>query len=190
MALRLGELFAHSCREQRSNPSEIIVARGHLHDHEKVGVFTNAKLEDLQRDPTDLRMANSDRRGSEVADRVSAPLLEFRAGVGQRRHDLRESRVIGSLTGGGSELTEHGPSGRLPSNHASAVLCVGEHHPEQVASPRPPTPQSTSGERLRTFSPNPMSSFCLVMAEAVMLATAGSSVPLASSGQAARSPEG
>jgi threonine dehydrogenase-like Zn-dependent dehydrogenase len=41
--------------EQRCNPFEIVVARGYLHVHEKVGVLDQAKLEDLQRNPPDRR---------------------------------------------------------------------------------------------------------------------------------------
>jgi hypothetical protein len=101
-----------------------------LQDHEKIGVFDQAKLEDLERDPPDLGMINSDRCGSEVSDGVfRPPLLEFWTCLGQRGHDFRESRIV-ALTNRGSELTEHGTRGRLPTNHASAVLCVRKHHPD------------------------------------------------------------
>ena len=99
-------------------------------------MLDRAKLEHLQVEPPDLGVINPDRCRSEVADGVlRPPFAEFRADPGQLRRYRSESRVTGSLAGGGPELAQYRARGRLPADHTGTVLRVAEHHPQEIAPP-------------------------------------------------------
>ena len=136
----VGPFVAGVRREADSCP--VGLAGGHLDDHEQAGLVNQPELEHLQLDQPSLRMVDPDRRGLEVTDRVvRPPLPELRAGPGQGRYQLGKPGVVGMPADGDAELAEYGACSWLPSGHAGAVFCVGEHHPDHVAP--------ASGQRAR-----------------------------------------